>query len=1135
MNGITRREESNLERIERFQSLKSGEYWKSRESIPEEAILAGDTLLLVSIRWVENKAHTIILRAHPRHYDKYISVEYDENGKTVRTQKKMNEHRFLVNDFLNRFDFDPEHQRSRDSDIAAIHALANSYQNEMSETLSTPALMNAVVSKKLLEDEAQERQRKERSGETSPTALPPALYDESVSRVTGTVVNALQQGVNSNDIQAMAQAAQQQHRIAEIQARWLQAKNAQISETLGKLMPYFNEVPAAALAKTEEVRNYVEEVQSGIKSIYLYTGESVLVETIRKGESAPANIPLTAVQRKLVIEEEMSVWADVNERFDFRDIPKFFKALSDHPALVDQIFPTQRCVLVMATTNQNKDYGDPWTNQVMNKENRKVFLMVRDGENLYQVVSPVESHLGSNRLFPSQDEAEAHFKGMDGTQIKFDDVAYTDRLNSFELRALHYRRFLLLICGLDHREKLFGDFYDEPPSMNFVSIEFQEKYLRFLHDDDGSGLLASGEDRPSLRDFIKNANGYLRSGSRLLCNWNSMMTPETAPGACKPSRSRSSYRDWEQVATPQHDFSQAIAYRKGQSLLVSVEVKRYFTDTYFNCNVTLTERMRHYDAIDDQLPFLCLDAVDPDELEWYVHSRKHRASHLYYIRFFKTAIKMLREERELEIDARARMAEALNRGNIGAPEERLSIINQAVIAWRAAQRGAALHTALESEKSWRSLLDQMYMLAGRADEEVEEVRAFVSSQGHKPLRLVVNASGKLTVYAAPKESERDDRAENHAWVHRISIVRGKTKIRETNRTWSILADSLAAETTVYQWEDAKEWVGLKSVFSSFNAKQKAFERISRGASLLSQFSHEMDRYTFSRVMSEWAKAYDDLQSVSKYHVKPQLIIPVGYRAKTKEGAGEYLCVTLANPEALLYKLAPDEGCRNAVISGYISWFKDEHQLDYKQELIDGASKPMYFGLSTQGDANITNDRLFNVAGSPARLLGSHKPARFADSVTYFMAILDAERSSVYWSPELMSEAGEMDIDELVNNPMPDSYQPVDLVKVVLKDHHHTRNTIRDTSRHQCTYTASGEVVKFSEWYDISPRDITTGTLVAGVVSNDISVQRLPFNNKAEAIEYVERNNHYREYKDIGTSDSAPTESLPPPGVTRLIK
>ncbi|MDH8085376.1 hypothetical protein QIH04_27565, partial [Klebsiella pneumoniae] len=76
-----------------------------------------------------------------------------------------------------------------------------------------------------------------------------------------------------------------------------------------------------------------------------------------------------------------------------------------------------------------------------------------------------------------------------------------------------------------------------------------------------------------------------------------------------------------------------------------------------------------------------------------------------------------------------------------------------------------------NKKSWQSLLNQMYMLAGNADNEIDDVAKFVTDLGYKPLRIVVNASGKLAVYAESLEHERDMRVEKHVWVHRINLVR----------------------------------------------------------------------------------------------------------------------------------------------------------------------------------------------------------------------------------------------------------------------------------------------------------------------------------------------------------------------------
>lgn len=1136
MNDIVRKE-NNVERIARFQSLQSGEFWKSKQDIDEEAIRAGDVLLLMSIRWVENSPHTVILRAHPRHYNEYVNIEYvDQSGEKKKTHKKMGEHRFLVNDFLDKFEFEPDHQQIREREVAAVHAEVAQIQQEMSEGMSNPALMKSIVEEQLRLDEQQERNN---NGDDGPQALPPALYDEAVPMVTGTVQSALAQGVSPETVNAMKLAAKQEHRIAEIQSTWLESKRNQISSTLKKLMPYFNEMPAAALAKTEDVREYVDKLQSGIQSIFLYTGEDVEVVPVKKGESAAPDIPLTFVQRKLIVEEELAVWADLDEWFDFRSTDLFFKALNEHPELVDQIFPAERCVLVMAMTNHDLNYADPWANQHLNRENRKVFLMVRDGENIYQVFSSVESHLGSARLFPSQDETESHFRGLDGSTIKFDDIAYTDRLKGFELRALHYKRFLLLICGLDHRVKLFGDFYDEPASMNFVSMEFQEKYCRFLHDEDGAGLLAAKDERPGLEQYIREANAYMRSGSRMLCNWYSLMTPLTAPGACKEERG-SSYRSFYHAARPAEDISLSVAYRKAQSICVDVTVKREYSDSWFNCKVDLTASRGGYEDSDRQLPYLCLDAIEPDDLEWYVLNRKYRGDHLFYIRFFKMAIKFIRAERQKEQEVRNLMADALDKGNIGTPDERPSLVKQAVIAWRAVQRGAPLSDALHDKKSWQSLLNQMYMLAGNAGDEINDVEKFVTELGYKPLRLVINASGKLAVYAEPLEHERDERVEKHVWVHRINIVRGKRKVRETSRAWAILPKSLAAETTVHQWDEAQAWIGKKSVFASYNAKQRIFNRIENCGDILKMFAGTMSEEIFAPVFQEWSDAFDALIMKSQRMVTPHLLIPFGYRIRGE--AKDFLCVGVTNPEYLLYKLAPDDQCREAVRKKYISWLKSEHKREYSQKLLKGAAGQTRFELYAAGDANITNDRLFNVAGYPYKVLGSDAlPDRFADAVTFYESELgrnrvqNGDKVSLYVSPQIVNASGEVCVDELLNNPMPDSYQPVDLVAIYLNDYHRFRS-ITDKNPPQCHYAATGDAVKYYDWYDICERDVSTEALLSGVVSKDIKIKRLPFNNHDAALAYIKRNSyHHASYKPIDELEDVPEAAMPPAGVVRLVK
>ncbi|MFK9883024.1 hypothetical protein ACJEQ9_51745, partial [Klebsiella pneumoniae] len=164
---------------------------------------------------------------------------------------------------------------------------------------------------------------------------------------------------------------------------------------------------------------------------------------------------------------------------------------------------------------------------------------------LFQVYSGVESHLGAHTLFPTTDEQGNIFRGIDGSQVTFNDVSYTDKLKAHEMVALHYYRFLILCCGLDHRLKLFGEFYDPQDRLSFVSMAFQEKYCRFIYDHDGTGLLddPDAKVRPSIEEYITQANSHLRSGSRVFCEWRAVCTPNTAPGVVKVDTG-TSYRSY---------------------------------------------------------------------------------------------------------------------------------------------------------------------------------------------------------------------------------------------------------------------------------------------------------------------------------------------------------------------------------------------------------------------------------------------------------------------------------------------------------------------------------------------------------------------------------------------------------------
>jgi hypothetical protein len=783
----------SVERFERFHTLQSGKYWKAKEEIKDQGIDAGEVLLLEAIRWVDDVVHTVILRAHPLKYgtsreNRWTGADGVERWNYVN----YDEHRFLVDDFLSKFEFEPDGEAVREQELLTVQGQIKDAEVELRDFSAKPEKVALIV------DEGLRKAAEKEAAKDGPKlpALTDAAHAQIAGVATGSLSNALVGGMSEAKIEVMRAAVGREHQIATIKSNWISEQTKKISGIIQKTTPFYSEKAAAALAQTNDVVKYAEKLQKGIASLDLYVGKNVEVLTIREGKSAPDGMPLTIAQRKLCVDEELAVILDVDQWFDFSQLPKFYNALRENDALVEQIFPSERSILVMATTRRFIDYGDGATNAVYNFENKRVFLMVRDGWNIHLVDSPITSHLGASRLFPSLKEADGIFKGWDGRDIGIGDLAFTDKLATHEAHALHYKRFLILMAGLDHRLKLFGNFYDEREAFEFISQEFQERNFVFLRNDEIAGPMI-GTPRPPLREWMKEKNSYLQSGSRLIALWGEIMTAETSP-ACFDSGGYHG-KPWRRYV-PVDPYSQAVVSQSGKDLFIDTLVHgetASFKEKQFNAKVNMT-LVRKDERYSSTYGYLCLDAVSPEELDFYIHDRTTRVNHLGYMRLFKLALKAVSAERKQEEAMRSMMRNAIIEGKVAEEERVESIVDEAVIAWRAANRGKALPkpTGTMPPPQWKALLDIMYHVANGAEESVEQVEAQVRGEGYEPLRIAVAGDGRIVAYAAPKADERDDRFEPHIWVHRIVFGAVKGKLTEKSRKWALLLEADASEKTV---------------------------------------------------------------------------------------------------------------------------------------------------------------------------------------------------------------------------------------------------------------------------------------------------------------------------------------------------
>jgi len=897
-----------------FIEFKQGEYWRARTKVPDCSIPAGRVLMLKSIRMAEDKVHTLVLAGHP--------------SEQINCKQ---EFRFLTDEFMKYFDpislKEAEEVRKRELGVLQNHLLA--LQGKMTEASADPMLLTKAIAPAVRKWEVEQ---KVEPGFTDslPVVDPDAI--ELMPTLTG------------HDISKMQLAISRRGEEARLVAAWFKDKSEEINATVQGMVPYMQEQADAAMARTEDIRAYVDKLSKGIASLDLYIGKDVDVLTIKEGASAPDDVKLSVQQSKLYVDEELAVFHDVGEGFSAHDLKQFREALVKHPGLVDQIFPSTRAIVCMATSRQHKDYSKLTAYRAAQEDawNKQVFLLVRDGENIHEVISPIESHLEANHLFPSKDEIdsifqdrhhdydwETHKSSERVEEITYQDVEYTDRLRKHDNVALHYKRFMILLAGLDHRLNLFGHFHNYTQSMAFVSPKFQAEFIHFIHDDEYTALQLPGKTIESFKDYAQRHNNGLRSGSRVMCHWYEVITPHTAPSLTFYHRERDSGRGYGYHVTALEDCSVRVAFMEKGELCIKAPVKRdsFRSNREFEATLKLGKfRPNYYNY---GLGYLVLDQVRADELESYIHNRVERRHFLNYLRVFKAAIEYLRIDEEKQKQSREAILEAIEAGGIATPAAAIEVTDQAICTWRAANRGADLPS--KSMPQFRQLLDQVFELANK-DGLLAGVERMCTRNNATPLRLTVDGKGGAYVYVAP--TERDDRLFPHVWVKKMKVKRAVPEFQWTLADHVTLPEASPVETTIKEWPEAAEWVGKHSKIT-YAKKQALFNLVDSQSSLPVWMADTWTPEQFAEQKVLWKVFRDQQTEGSKMVINPDYALPIGLMHTTRPDrtvATTSLIVLTTDVSRRLWDKAPTETDRAAVGNEFIHWYKLSYRVRFLREL-----------------------------------------------------------------------------------------------------------------------------------------------------------------------------------------------------------
>lgn len=684
----------------------------------------------------------------------------------------------------------------RQQQMLAIQHEAAEVQKEMTEATVNPALLEPVIRDGLQEWERELARNKRRDDdddgdEPASKAQLPAVGISGQFNLSGAVTHR----ITSNDIEVFRHMAQREGKIAEIRGKWLSKKVEQLGRVLKKLAPFYSEHAAIGMARAHEALTLSKEVEKGLRSLRLYTGEGVEVVELAKGPSAPSSEPLTVYQRKLYMDEEFAAWDEVDRMFDYGHSELFFTALRENPDLREQLIPARRGVVGMAIRRTDVNYdakniAEAMAAAEMNRANKALFLLVRDGDNWYQVFSSEPSHELSPRLFPTRNEMDHIFAGLDGEQIGFEDLRFTNRTTEYDRKALSYKRFLILACGLDHRCKLFGDFYPERESLSFISVGFQAKYMKFVADDDSDFML--GDNVGDVHDLIAQNQGQLAAGCRVIvfCE-QALHRRDAAPGAFN----NGSYEPrrgtvYTRMVRPQHKAIMATVRRDKDDLVVMVPVERINdytrsgwgrSEPIVRKNFSVRVALNKVD--NESIAYLITDTLRAEELRPYIYSRAQRASHWDYIYGFKLTLKMLGDEERSNAPVLAHMQSEVA-VKFGLPPAAAAIAaTSATQAWRLKNPDIDRLPSPDSP-GYTDVAFQLAEAAYAFTHAVPLVDEQITALGGRLIRVMRGKKGTLIAYYEQPESEKDARIQPWGWVgRRVFTAAGKPTKEPKQSVW----------------------------------------------------------------------------------------------------------------------------------------------------------------------------------------------------------------------------------------------------------------------------------------------------------------------------------------------------------------
>jgi hypothetical protein len=287
----------------------------------------------------------------------------------------------------------------------------------------------------------------------------------------------LQPGLNKEVLISMRNVMDERRKNFEIMERILEGKRRWLNSYV------------------HEMSKRIEKIQKVIDVIELYLGINEEIVEIKDGEQAPQDTPIIFRQQILYMDEEVGDPAD--KGLDFRKIDQFDEWVTK-PENLKRMLPEIRGVVIIKPRRYERDYGHWYINSVYNAENKRTYILIRNGERVYRINS--ENLQVSTRLFPVRDEFEE--------KIIKERHGYYDE-ERVKGNKFDYKKNALMMQGLIDRTNVF---YPHKPDLSiFDPKTWADGSIQFIHDDE----VALPPQKQYWKDWHKEINSHIQRGSRI--------------------------------------------------------------------------------------------------------------------------------------------------------------------------------------------------------------------------------------------------------------------------------------------------------------------------------------------------------------------------------------------------------------------------------------------------------------------------------------------------------------------------------------------------------------------------------------------------------------------------------------------